>query len=69
MTSFGNGNTEHGIAQGEAPARDAHVEGLAGLRGSRHARNSKAYQIDRNTNRKETMQMRGTSVRQRAKEA
>ncbi|KAJ5840538.1 uncharacterized protein N7525_005726 [Penicillium rubens] len=44
MTSFGNGNTEHGIAQGEAPARDAHVEGLAGLRGSRHARNSKAYQ-------------------------
>ncbi|KAJ5478046.1 hypothetical protein N7530_003555 [Penicillium desertorum] len=44
MTSFDGGNTGHGIAQGEAPARDAHVEGLAGLRGSRLARISKTYQ-------------------------
>lgn len=47
MTSFGSGNTEQGIAQGEAPARDAHVEGMAGLRGSRHARISKTYQVNR----------------------
>lgn len=48
MTSFDSGNTGHGIAQGEAPAReDAHVEGLTGLRGSRLARISKTYQVNR----------------------
>ena len=47
MTSFDGGNTGHGIAQGEAPARDAHVEGLAGLRGSRLARISKTYQVNK----------------------
>lgn len=50
MTSFHSRNTGHGIAQGEAPARvDAHVEGLAGLRGSRLARISKTYQAHRLT--------------------